>query len=122
MVCLLGATQYSFAQKGQREEKVKALKIAFITQRLQLTSEEAQRFWPVYNQYDKEIQKLAENSKDEGVLENEEKLLKIRKKYQPEFQKIIGSARVNALFKAERDFRTLLIKRLKERKKAHQGR
>ena len=36
-------------------KKLQALKIAFITQKLQLTSAEAEKFWPVYNQYDNEI-------------------------------------------------------------------
>ena len=41
-----------------RAEKIQSLKIAFITQKLQLTPDEAQKFWPVYNQYDNEIHSL----------------------------------------------------------------
>ncbi len=41
-----------------RAEKIQSLKIAFITQKLQLTPDEAQKFWPVYNQYDKEVHSI----------------------------------------------------------------
>ena len=41
-----------------RAEKIQSLKIAFITQKLQLTTDEAEKFWPVYNQYDNEIRSL----------------------------------------------------------------
>ena len=39
------------AQKKHNGERAQAEKIGYITQRLQLTPEEAQVFWPVYNQY-----------------------------------------------------------------------
>ena len=98
-----------------RGEKVEALKIAFITQKLQLTPDEAQKFWPVYNQYENEIRSLQLDYKNGPALENEEKLLNIRKKYSPSFEKVIGPQKLNTLFNAERDFRTLLIRRLQNR-------
>lgn len=122
LIIFLSAGQMAFAQKGQREERIKALKIAFITQKLHLTADEAKKFWPVYNQYENEIEKLMANARENDVLENEEKLLKIRKRYQPSFQKILGQQRVNTLFNAERQFRILLIQKLKERRKKHNGR
>jgi lipase chaperone LimK len=100
---------------NQQGEKVQALKIAFITQKLQLTSTEAEKFWPVYNQYENEIKSLRSNNQSGDVLENEEKLLNIRKKYKPSFEKIIGPEKVNQLFAAEKEFRNVLIKRLKNR-------
>lgn len=94
-----------------RGEKIQALKIAFITQKLDLTADEAQKFWPVYNQYEQEIR----NIKGGEVLDNEERLLNIRKKYKPSFEKVLGPPKLNKLFNAERDFRTVLIHRLKNR-------
>ncbi len=102
---------------GERQEKIQALKIAYITQKLKLTPAEAEKFWPVYNQYNNEIRTLRINNQDGDVLENEQKLLDIRKKYKPEFENILGPQRMNDLFNAERDFRNVLIKRLKEQKK-----
>src|SRR5687768_4964201 len=53
------------APSGQ--ERVRALKVAFITQKLNLTSEEAEKFWPIYSEYqdkrDVVRQQLAENRK-----------------------------------------------------------
>lgn len=106
--------QVSQAQQN-RDEKIQALKIAFLTERLQLTSAEAQQFWPVYNSYENEVRKIRKISSDGDVLENEEKLLQIRKKYSASFEKILGKEKTNTLFKAERDFRNILIKRLKNR-------
>ncbi|MDO5969714.1 sensor of ECF-type sigma factor [Flavivirga aquimarina] len=42
----------------QNREKIKALKISFITEKLDLTEQEAQQFWPVYNNYDKTTNKI----------------------------------------------------------------
>ncbi len=114
---ILGSFSNLRAQEGDytRAEKVQALKIAFITQKLQLTTDEAQKFWPVYNQYDNEIKSLQLNSKNGPALENEEKLLNIRKKYKASFEKVIGPDKLNKLFNAERDFRDILIRRLQNR-------
>jgi hypothetical protein len=114
---MLGCFSLLKAQNGngQKGEKIQALKIAFITQKLQLTSAEAQKFWPVYNQYENEVKNIRTNNKNGDVLENEEQLLNVRKKYKPQFEKIIGPQKMNNLFNAERDFRNVLIKRLKNR-------
>ena len=105
------------AQDGDdtRAEKIQALKIAFITQKLQLTPDEAQKFWPIYNQYDNEIRSLQPNNKDGDVIRTEEKLLNIRKKYMTPFEKLLARRRLNKLFNAERDFRDILIRRLQNR-------
>lgn len=112
----VGSVSFAKAQSGngQHQEKIQALKIAYITQKLKLTPAEAEKFWPVYNQYDGEIRTLRMTNRDGDVLENEQKLLDIRKKYKPAFENILGPQRINDLFNAEREFRNILIKRLKE--------
>ena len=102
---------YAQDENDPRGEKIQALKIAFITQKLDLTADEAQKFWPVYNQYDREVRGVDRND----VMKSEEQLLNIRKKYQPSFEKVLGPQRLNKLFNAERDFREVLIRRLKDR-------
>ncbi len=104
-------TLYAQDDTDPRGEKIKALKIAFITQKLNLTADEAQKFWPVYNQYDQEVRGV--DRKD--VMKSDQQLLDIRKKYQSSFEKILGPQRLNRLFNAERDFREVLIRRLKDR-------
>jgi hypothetical protein len=115
---MLGALSQVKAQDG---EKIQALKIAFITQKLQLTPEEAQKFWPVYNQYDNEIHNIELDKSDPNVLDKEEKLLNVRKKYLTSFEKILGPDKTNRLFNAERDFRGLLIRRLQNRNQQRLG-
>jgi Skp family chaperone for outer membrane proteins len=96
----------------ETDEKIQALKVAFITQKLQLSPVEAQRFWPVYDQYQNEIRNLQLDYVNGSALENEEKLLNIRKKYEPYFQRAIGPQKASHLYNVERDFRSILIRRL----------
>lgn len=118
LIAIFGSFSFVMGQNNnsQRGEKIKALKIAFITQKLQLTSAEAEKFWPVYNQYDNEIRQLRSNNRNGDVLENEQKLLDTRKRYKSSFEKILGPQRLNDLYNAERDFRNVLIRRLKEQR------
>jgi len=115
ILAVFGSYSFTMAQNGNGREKVQALKVAFITQKLHLTTAEAEKFWPVYNQYDNEIMQLRASSRSGDVLDNEQKLLDIRKKYKSSFEKILGPQRLNDLYNAERDFRNVLIQRLKQR-------
>jgi hypothetical protein len=120
---MLGSFSILKAQDGNdtRAEKIKSLKIAFITQKLQLSTDEAQKFWPIYDQYENEINSLRLENKNATVIGIEEKLLTIRKKYLGSFEKVIGPQRVNNLFIAEKDFRSILIQRLKNRNQQRLG-
>lgn len=114
---------YANAQnkRNEKEEKIQALKIAFLTQKLQLSPTEAEKFWPVYNEYELEIKNIRNTRNENDVLENEQKLLNIRKKYKPKFEKILGPNKYNALYNAEREFRNVLIKRLKTQRQKRSG-
>src|SRR6478735_2249359 len=98
--------------------KIEALKIAYLTNKLNLSPEEAQRFWPVYNKYMEEIRKTrldARENKQQEIV-TDEKILVIRKKYNIEFGKVLSSEKVNAFFKAEKEFGTYLQKEIIERR------
>jgi len=99
------------------KERIKALKVAYITKELNLTSAEAEKFWPVYNEYFAELEKvIRENEPDE--LKREEKILNIRKKYKPEFKKVLSDdTRVNKVFVIDRNFKEVLRKEMEERRK-----
>ena len=118
LLILLGSLSQIKAQAG---EKIQALKIAFITQKLQLTPDEAQKFWPVYNQYDNEIHGIELDNSDPSAINKEERLLNVRKKYLASFEKILGPDKTNRLFNAERDFRGILIRRLQNRNQQRLG-
>lgn len=111
-----------------RFKKIEAIKAGYITQRMDLTTEESQRFWPVYNKYQKEMMAIfilkKENMQSEGDAKNrldkdlefENKILAIRKHYKDEFLKVLPAEKVTLLTKCEREFKEQLIKQLKERR------
>lgn len=98
----------------QKSEKIQALKIAFITQKLELSSDEAQKFWPVFNRYETDIRQVMKDNKlSNDAIDNEEKVLNVKKRYRTEFTKIIGAPKTNTLFNSEREFRGVLMRQLK---------
>ena len=109
---------FSLSSMAQDGGKVQAYKIAYLTNKLSLTPQEAQRFWPIYNQYENELRALRiENRQGEqDVLEREEKILNLRKKYNSEFQKAISPEKVNTFFRAEKEFNALVQKEMMERR------
>ena len=95
----------------KRQQDIEALKVAFISKELELTPEEAQKFWPVYNQYSVELKTTIKEDKD--VLIRDEKVLNLRKRYRDQFSNILGQQRMNRIFNAEGRFRQLLIKSMR---------
>jgi Spy/CpxP family protein refolding chaperone len=114
----------------KRAEKIDALKAAFITKQLDLTPDEAEKFWPVYNQYQNEIQALNQsrmantnnakpdidnmsdadiNKMIENELAYEQQQIDIRKKYVAQFEKVLSVKKVAKLFQAEKDFKLYLL-------------
>ena len=63
-----------FSQHKERDERIKTLKIAFITERLAFTESEAQKFWPIYNAFEDENNKLRRQSYNKRKVENMEQL------------------------------------------------
>lgn len=120
---------------GDKKEKIAAAKIAFITKELNLTPQEAQVFWPVYNQFQNETQELNKKRKSElmnaknnidamsdadvaKVIDNEfgyqQQELDVRKKYNEEFKKVLPVKKVAKFWVAEQKFKLFLLKQLKE--------
>jgi len=129
------AAVYAQRPSGEEMQKIQDAKIAIITNRLNLSPEQATGFWPVYNEYSqkrKDIHraqrkiindKKAEGKTDDQVLNNlkevqelKQKELDLEKEYQNRFLKVISASQVIELYKAERTFNDMLIQRLKQRK------
>jgi hypothetical protein len=108
-----------FANANDQEppgRKLAGLKIAYVTNQLNLTPEEADKFWPVYNNYIREFRKTRTEQK-EDVLLQEEEMLNVRKKYRVEFKKILGTdVRANRSLTLERDFNNIIRKELQKRR------
>jgi hypothetical protein len=135
LVLLLFAQFSLIAQKVKIKDRIEPLKIAYITQKLGLTSEEAQKFWPVYNKFNDDLQKLRSSTKDKLADElselasmsetDAEKTLnemlnykiseaEMIKKYASEFKKVLPIKKVVMLYKAENDFKRELLKKLRD--------
>jgi hypothetical protein len=107
------------AQGEQRElGRLQSYKIAFLTRKLNLSPEEAQRFWPIYNKYEEELRaaRIENRQNKTSEIATEEKILNIRKKYNGEFSKALSTEKVNTLFKSEREFGVIVQKELLERR------
>ena len=131
----------SFAQGNpEKREKVKALKVAFLTEKLALTSEEAQKFWPIYNTFEEkqfEIrykklrslnQQLVDNNEEKFTDQmaqqllnqyenNEEELYQLRKKFNKDLCTVFSPKKVLLLKKYEDDFNRNLLRQMRERSK-----
>lgn len=127
----------AFAQPDDlrgKKEKMDAMKAAFITRELDLSPQEAQQFWPVYNELDKKIEDLriglAEkfiNLKRDGKtlddlsdaeltalmnerLNNDEKIAKLKREYHDKFLKVLGTKKTAKLYMAEMEFARELMR------------
>jgi hypothetical protein len=122
IVLFLGAAGYTVAQEegdGKNDGgKIDALKIAYLTKKLNLSTEEAQKFWPIYNTYIKEVRQTRIDARlnKKSEIDTEERLLNIRKKYNGEFTKALSGEKVNSFFRAEKEFGVYLQKELMERR------
>jgi hypothetical protein len=111
-----------------RNPKLLAARDKFISQQLELTSDEARKFWPLYRQYQEDITavkilKRQNNSSStangmeqidkELALDNQ--IVNIRKHYRDEFLRILPPEKVSALYKSEAEFTNELIKTFSER-------
>lgn len=126
---------------GARSPKVKALKIVFITDKLDLTQNESEKFWPIYNRYDKLREKLFRQEKTEirkkvksaGGLKNvtneqaleylallqeiKFKQYKIKAKLYDDLKKFLPAKKILQLEVAEHEFNRNLFEKLKKRRK-----
>jgi hypothetical protein len=128
------ATSGAFAQdKGQshqRHERVEAAKVAFLTDKMELTSDQAQKFWPFYNEYEAKRRDLLKmyrggyrqdaddlseqeaKARVEDMFTVREKELALEKEYAAKYIRVISNKQLVKLYRAERDFTKLLLKRL----------
>ena len=119
LTLLFGGFSFAFAQDNQpgddlaRQERIKALYVAYVTQQLQLTPDEAQRFWPVHTQFETDI-KGVKNELPE--LDKQQARLNIKKKYQENFNKIIGTNRCERFFRMDGEFKRKLMERVQKQR------
>lgn len=128
---LLFSTQVLLAQS--EKDKVEALRIAFISKRLELTAAEAEKFWPVYNEYNDKLKAIKRNlrqsyrKKSETLSDKEAEELyyldlqskqaetDVHKVYSEKIKGIIGVKKVVRLRVAEEEFKREIINSIKEK-------
>jgi hypothetical protein len=113
---LLFHSYFCHAQNNDADDnKVEVVKMAYITKELNLTQEEAQNFWPVYNNYTNEI-KQARNQYPNDEVAFEKKVVEIKEHYQGNFKKVLGSnQRVNKVYTTDKQFYNTLRNELNNR-------
>jgi Spy/CpxP family protein refolding chaperone len=122
--------------RKEQLERVQAAKVGFLTDKIKLTEAQAQRFWPMYNQYSNQrreifhdIRRKIRTGKEEGVSATEksklldetmalkEKDLEMQKGFKKKVLDVISVDQYIELMSAEREFNKLLMDRLGKRKK-----
>ncbi len=123
------------SQDNERKERIKALKVAYLTEQLQLSKTEAQQFWPVYNAFDKQehdfrkenyskrketdVETLSEQEAKkmiDDMLSNEKKKHELRENFIKELQTILSSKKIIKLKIAEDEFNKKMFEEYKKRK------
>ncbi len=139
---LFALAMVAVAQPGprgeKRQEKMEAFKIAFFTERLQLTPDESKAFWPLYNQFenerddlkdkydleDKKLELLSDKEVEAAIMQHiemEDQLVKLRRDYVRRFMEVLSVRKVALLQRIDRDFKVALLEEIKKRREARQG-
>ncbi len=136
---LIAITSISLiAQPEGRGEQLEAIRAAYITQQMSLTPEEAQQFWPIHNQMNEELTAIRNQQKEifeshrgdrrfenvsetellaemQRLMELEQQMLTIRKKYHEKFLEVLSPQKVAMLYRAEEEFKRELLRRVRGR-------
>lgn len=125
----------------EKREKIKAFKVSFLTTELELTSSEAEKFWPIYNTFDdKQFELRHEKMKtymrkldDDNINQLSEKeasallsqmestdkeLYLLREKYMTNLKKVLSAKKILKLKKSEDDFNRKLLKQYRDKAKS----
>lgn len=137
-IVLLFLGTYAHGQQPGDNERLQAMRVAFITNALQLTPEESQNFWPVYNEYEaeqREIRKkyragrqmmLMNDEELEQHLENtlrmEEELLQLKRTYIDRLKEVLPIRKIAMLNQAENKFKEEILKQIRQRQENRRGR
>ncbi|THF47445.1 sensor of ECF-type sigma factor [Flavobacterium supellecticarium] len=137
LLLLLSVTVFGQGFREKREQ-IKQLKVAFITTELGLTTEEATKFWPIYNNFDEKQFELRhkkmrvfQSNMDEGAIDKmsekealvflnqmentEEELFNLKLKFIADLKTVISPTKILKLKKAEDDFNRKLLRQMKDR-------
>jgi len=132
LIALVLTAPVAWAQDGGRQ-KIESAKIGMITNRLNLTPDQATQFWPVYNEYSgkkQELNRRVRQLRDEPTRSNlnddqlknglreanatKQKIADLDNEYMDRFLKVITPKQLNELYQTERDFNKILLNQLNQ--------
>ena len=122
-------------QQGNMRQKIEAQKVAFITNKLDLTPEEAQSFWPFYNEFEikrksiqeelvsgpppppEKIWQMSDKEAEEmiqGYFLKAQTMLDLKIEFYEKIKNAISVKKILILFEAEKEFKRILFERIQE--------
>lgn len=140
---LLLLSTFTFYAQGEsmkeKKEQIKALKVSFITTELDLSTREAEKFWPIYNTFDDKqfeirhqkmrlyksrmtdetLNKMSERDAStllSQIEDSEEELFNLRKIFARDVREVLSAVKIIKLKKAEEDFNRKLLQQYKSKK------
>ena len=136
LIVLMALLSFSLTSMAQRrpQERIQAVKVGYITNKIKLSEEQAVQFWPVYNRYEEDMMQLRKrfikkfrNEKEdfrekeplsyiENNLDFQEAVISLKRTYKDEFLKVISARQLADLYIAEKEFRQMVIQKLRERR------
>ncbi len=120
-----------------KKERMESMRVGFLTQKLDLTPDEAQKFWPVYNEFKKKREELHKKNKEEkkkmkedndelsdkqietmvdGEMVFRQKNLDLEKEYHSKFKSVLPIKKVAKLYRAEEQFSHHLLEQISGKK------
>lgn len=145
-LALVFISMASFAQDGplrqrfkEKKEQIKALKVAYITNELNLTPDEAAKFWPLFNAFEDKQQEIRKQKlkafldrKDDNSLDElsekeattilnqmestEDELYQLKKKFIANLKTVLPATKILKLKKAEEEFSKKLLQQYRDKK------
>ncbi|QCR24830.1 hypothetical protein C1N53_01720 [Pontibacter sp. SGAir0037] len=125
---LVGITTHAQSNR----EKIESAKVAFLTDKLALTPDQAQKFWPLYKEYEGKRREIVyarlnkgkdlENLSDQdlramvdNMFDRRQKELNLEQEYAAKFQRVLSAKQMVLLYRGEHEFTKLLLQKLDNR-------
>ncbi len=140
LIVLFGLNDLEAQQNRNKHENFRAYKIAYITQQLDLSPLEAEKFWPLYNEFGKEYYELkvigtrdlkrkiidgggvdALSATEAGkyisiLLNTEDEIVKLKKEFYESLKNVLSPNKILRLYHAENEFNRKLLSEFRKNK------
>ncbi|HHJ49774.1 MAG TPA: hypothetical protein ENJ88_02590 [Phaeodactylibacter sp.] len=140
LACVLGFVhlQAQPGPGGRNHQKIEAMRVSFITTEMQLTPEEAEKFWPIYNEYREKVKAIRQSGNEldkpvmdlseeearafiEQRMDREEELMRLKREYYLRLREVVSARKLILLERAERKFKEQLLREMQKRRQRQDG-